>query len=82
MLNALYLDRALMEAVRYVQFLSFGAAIRLLREDSPDNFDQMLKKLYSNDNGADQMRKINELKTLRNLRPCVDTDMMLRVEGR
>ena len=81
-LNALYLDRALMEAVRYVQFLSFGAAIRLLREDSPDNFDQMLKKLYSNANGADQMRKINELKTLRNLRPCVDTDMMLRVEGR
>ena len=28
------------------------------------------------------MRKINELKPLRNLRPCVDTDMMLRVEGR
>ena len=71
-----------MEAVRYVQFLSFGAAIRLLREDSPDKFNQMLKKLYSNTNGADQMRKINELKTLHNLRPCVDTDMMLRVEGR
>ena len=28
-LNASYLDRALMEAVRYVQFLSFGATIRL-----------------------------------------------------
>ena len=42
-----------MEAVRYVQFLSFGAAISLLREDSPDKFDQMLKKLYSNANGAD-----------------------------
>ena len=81
-LNASYLDRALMEAVWYVQFLSFGAAIKLLREDSPDKFDQMLKRLYSNANGADEMRKINELKTLRNLRPCVDTDMMLRVEGR
>ena len=52
-----------MEAVRYVQFRRFGAPIRLLREDSPDNFDQMLKKLYSNANGANQMRKINELKT-------------------
>ena len=71
-----------MEAVRYVQFLSFGAAIRFLREDSPDKFDQMLKKLYSNANGADEMRKINELKILRNLRPCVDSDMVLRVEGR
>ena len=81
-LNASYLDRALLEAVRYVQFLSFGDAIRLLREDSPDKFDQMLKKLYSKANGADQMRKINELKALRNLRPCVDTDMMLQVEER
>ena len=65
-----------------MQFLSFGAAKRLLREDSPDNFDQMLKKLYSNVNGVDQMCKINELKTLRNLCPCEDTDMMLHVEGR
>ena len=37
----------------------------------------MLKKLYSN-----VVRKINELKTLRNLHPCVDTDMMWRVKGR
>ena len=51
-----------MEVVRDAQFLSFGAAIRLLREASRDNFDQMLKKLNSITNGADQMRKINELK--------------------
>ena len=29
-----------------------------------------------------QMRKLNELKSLRNLRPYVDSDLMLRVEGR
>ena len=28
------------------------------------------------------MRKLNELKSLRNLRPCVDSDLMLRVEAR
>ena len=28
------------------------------------------------------MRKLNELKFLRNLHPCVDSDLMLRVEGR
>ena len=44
-----------MEAVRYVQFLSFGAAIKLLRKDSPDKFDQMLKKLA---NGADEIRTL------------------------
>ena len=28
------------------------------------------------------MRRISELKTLRNLRPCVDDDLMCRVDGR
>ena len=28
------------------------------------------------------MRKLNELKSPRSLRPCVDSDLMLRVEGR
>ena len=70
------------DAVKYVQFRSFGAAITLLKEGSPDNFDQMLKKLQSNVNSAEQMRKINELKTLRNLRPWVDAEFMLCVEGR
>ena len=28
------------------------------------------------------MRRISELRTLRNLRPCVDNDSMLRVDGR
>ena len=81
-LNTSYLDRGFMDAVKYVQFQSFGAAITLLKEGYPDNFDQMLKKLQSNVNSAEQMRKITELKTLRNLRLCVDAEFMLRVEGR
>ena len=44
-LNTSRLDRGFMDAVKYVQFQSFGAAITLLKEGSPDNFDQMLKKL-------------------------------------
>ena len=30
----------------------------------------------------EHVRRVSELKTLRNLRPCVDNDLMLRVEGR
>ena len=36
----------------------------------------------SNVNSAEQIRIINELQTLRNLRPCVDAEFMLRVDGR
>ena len=61
-LNTSYLDRGFMDPVKYEQFQSFGAAITLLKEGSPDNFDQMLKKLQANVNSAEQMRKINELK--------------------
>ena len=71
-----------MDIVKYVQFRSFAAAITLLKEGSPDNFDQMLKKLQSNVNSAEQMRKITELKTLHNLRPCIDAEFMLSVDGR
>ena len=81
-LNTLYLDRGFMDAVKYEQFQSFGAVTTLLKEGSPDNFDQILKKLQSNVNSAEKMRKINELKTLSNPRPCVDAESMLRVEGR
>ena len=30
----------------------------------------------------EHVRRVAELKTLRNLRPCVDNNLMLRVEGR
>ena len=31
---------------------------------------------------TDQMQKLNELNTLQNLRPCLDSDLMVGVEGR
>ena len=81
-LTALYLDQALKYAVKYVQFRSFGAAIKLLRKSTPDDFETTLKKLNFKVINSDQMRKLNELKTLRNLRPCLDSESMFRVEGR
>ena len=71
-----------MNAVRFVQYQSFGAAINLLQKGTPDDYDQILKKLSRDVVNPNQMRKLNELKSLRNLRPCVDPDLILRVEGR
>ena len=70
-----------MNAVRFVQYQSFGAAISLLQKGTPDDYDQILKKLSRDVVNSNQMRKLNELKSLRNLRPCVDSNLMLRVEG-
>ena len=71
-----------MNVVRFVQYQSFGAAITLLQKGTPDDYNQILKKLSRDVVNPNQMRKLNELKSLRNLRPCVDSDLMLRVEGR
>ena len=81
-LDAAYLNFAFMNAVRFVQYQSFGAAISLLQKGTPDDYDQILKKLSRDVVNPNQMRKLNELKSLRNLRLCVDYDLMLRVEGR
>ena len=46
-LNASYLDKAFVNIVKYVQFQWFGAAIKLLSEESPDEFESILKHLGS-----------------------------------
>ena len=71
-----------MYGIKYVQLQSFGAAINLLKKGSSDKFEQFLKKLCATASNSEEFRKINELKTLRNLRPCLDHEVMLRVEGR
>ena len=81
-INASYLDKAFVNIVKYVQFQRFGAAIKLLSKESPDEFESILKRLGSKTNDPDSKRRLNELKTLRNLRPCVDLDNCLRIEGR
>ena len=81
-LNASYLDKAFVNIVKYVQFQRFGAAFKLLSKESPDEFKCILKRLRSNTNDPESKRHLNELKTLRNLHPCVDWDDCLRIEGR
>ena len=38
--------------------------------------------MNKNVNNPDDRRRVNELKTLRNLRPCIGQDKLLRVDGR
>ena len=82
-LNAQYLDSAYLKAVKYVQQRCFGAAIDSLRRGSPDDFDAILKRLKEKSNNNEKFtRRINELKMLRNLRPCVGSDLLFRVDRR
>ena len=62
-LDAAYLNFAFMNAVRFLQYLSFGAAISLLQKGTPDDYDQILKKLSRGFVNPNQMRKLNELKS-------------------
>ena len=80
-LNADFLDHALIKAIKFVQSQNFGAAIDVLTKESPDDFETFLKRRVNNVNSPDEKRQVNELKTLRNLRPCVG-NMLLRVDGR
>ena len=82
MLNADMLEDALTDIIKYVQSRCFGAAVQILKRDSADAFDATLKRINQNANNAADMKRVSELKTLRNLRPCVGTDSILRVEGR
>ena len=81
-LDATFLDKALLDIVKYVQRRYFGAAIDMLKKNSPDAFELILKQLSDKATDVEQMQRIAEMKTLRSLRPCVDTDSLLRVEGR
>ena len=67
-LNADFLDRALIIAIKYVQTQNLGAAIDVLSKDSPDDFETFLKRRVNNVNSPDEKRQVNELKSLKNLR--------------
>ena len=56
--------------------------MNFLSKDSPDEFEAILKRLGSKTIDPKSKRHLNELKTLRNLRPCMDLNNCLRVEGR
>ena len=82
LLNAAKLEEALLDLIKYVQHKRFGTAVELLKVNSADAFDSIIKKLRDKVSNTEDMRRISELRTLRNLRPCVDDDSMLRVDGR
>ena len=81
-LNATFLDLAFMKIVRYVQLVCFGTAIEPFSRGTPDNYEAILTSLNNNSKTSEASRRINELKSLRSLRPCIGHDALLRVEGR
>ena len=55
-LNACFLDKAFVNVVKYVQSQQFGAAIKLLSKESPDEFESILKRLGSKTNDPESKR--------------------------
>ena len=80
-IGAHYLDNVFMAAVKFVQRTHFGAKIKLLQEKYSGAYHLIFKILGSSLTDLEHIRRVSELKTLQNLRPCVDNDLMLRVEG-
>ena len=78
--NATFLDRGFVKAIACVQKRHFGDVIEPLREGSPDDFEAVLKRIGAGSNG--NTRHVHELNTLRNLRSCVGSDLLLRVVRR
>ena len=80
--KAAFFDRALLKAVKFAQSRCFGAAVYLLSRKSRDDFEAFLKRWAKKADSTDERRRVNELKSLRNLRPSVGLNMLLRVDGR
>ena len=81
-LNAHTLEKAFLDIANYVQYNRFGAAVYFHKKESPEAPDSILKRLSDKANSAEEMSRIAELKSLRNLRPCVDANSMPRIDGR
>ena len=83
-LDANFLDKALLDLIFYVRRNRFGAAVELLKKETPDAFKAIVKKLLDKTTNTTEMNLnlISKVKSLRNLRPCVDSNSMFRVEGR
>ena len=74
--------KSFVDVIWYAQNSCFGVVIELLKQQSSDAFVSILKKLTDNAVNSDDLRRISELKSLRDLRPCVDDRQMLRVDDR
>ena len=81
-LDATFMDMVLMNVIKYVQINFFGDVVDLLKADIMDAFESFLKSLGNEAKNAEQLRRISELKSLRNFCSCVDDFHLLRVERR
>lgn len=79
-LNSSYLDKALERIVIFVQQRTYGKFIECLAEQSPDNFDEIIKWIEKKK--APEANKAKELRSLKQFRPCLDDKGALRIEGR
>ena len=62
-LGATFLDNAFLDVIYYVQRNYFGLVIDLLKKDSPDAFESILKRLSDKTSDVGQMSRIAEMKT-------------------
>ena len=60
-LDATFLDKALLDIVKYELGFYFGAAIDILKKISTDAFELILKQLSDKTTDVDQMRRIAEM---------------------
>ena len=63
-----------MDVVNYVQCSRYGAALDKLKRELPGTFRLILKKLSDKSVSAEEISRIAEFKSLRDLRPCIYTD--------
>ena len=80
--NASYLNQAFNKTIKYVQSQCFGPVMTSLSQGTPDNFETIVHKMKKHATNPKQTRRVNELHTLINLRPCVGSNKLLRVEAR
>ena len=63
-LGACYLDRVLLKVVKYDQSQNYGAADEVLKNESPDKFDLIIKRLSNNVIDSKEKKAKKKLKKL------------------
>ena len=75
------LNKALNKIVAVVQRRFYGQAVSLLKSDSPEDLIDAIERCTRRSSGQPK-HWIRELRSLDRFRPCVDSDGLLRIEGR
>ena len=75
------LNKALNKIVALVQRRFYGQAVSLLKSDSPEDLTDAIERCIRRSSGQPK-QWIRELHSLDRFRPCVDSDGLLRIEGR